>query len=254
MSLHATECGPVINKQSADEQEHIAASAEAFLVAVLESATVVGCEELAVVEPEKRKLYEDVVGASALETAVVAAQPFRIMWTDDGVAASLFSRESFAGVHVWTQAILRWLNDEGVLDADAYTQASARLVGWRYEFTSVNPKILQACGNLAEWNVRRWPLQQAVQYLALGTVNRSDAAFLGAKLLADGYLDTVLSETRTQLVASVAEAIARRDDHEEALRRFAGALRRTFGLNAVGLDDCLRTISAWQREYARRPR
>jgi hypothetical protein len=250
-SLSVTDDGPVTEEHSVEEHERIAANAEVFLTAVLESATVVGCEELAAVDPEKRILYENVVGASVLETTVLAAQPSRIVWSDDGVASHLL-RESFAVDRVWTQAILRWLNEAGVLDADAYTQTSARLVGWRYEFTSVNPKVLQTCGTLAEWDVRRWPLHQALEYLALGTVKWTDAAFLGAKLLADGYLDSVLPETRTQLVVSVAEALARRDNHENVFRHFAAALVQAFGLNAVGHEDCFRTLSAWQREHARR--
>lgn len=251
MSMSSTDSGPVIHRQTEEERERNTANAEAFLTVVLESVTVVGCEELAAVEPEKRKLYEDVIGASVLETTVLAAQPSRIAWSDDGVAAGLL-QEPFAADRVWTQAVLLWLNEEGVLDADAYTQASARLLGWRYEFTSVNPKVLQTCGQLAGWDVRRWPLDQAIEYLALGTVKWADAAFLGAKLLADGFLETVLPEARSQLVVSVAEALGRRDNHEEVLRRFVGALRQAFGLNALGHDDCLRTISNWQREFARR--
>jgi hypothetical protein len=209
------------------------------------------CPTLAEVDSEERKLMEQGIGASALESAALGAQASRVVWTDDGIAAQL-QRAKFGTKRVWTQAVLRWLNERGVLSNERYAKASARLLGFQYMFTSVNPEVLRSCGNQADWRPERWPLKQALTYLSLDIVRPEDAAFLSAMLVSHCYPETVLPETRAVLIQAASESLAKRTDGERSVLLFRTLLGRVFGLNAAAQQDATGTFEAWRLQQLRR--
>jgi hypothetical protein len=111
---------------------------------------------------------------------------------------------------------------------------------------------MREAATTAEWTSHRWPLKQAVSYLALDGVNAQDAAVLSAHLVAHCYIDAVLPQTRHVLFQSVAEALSRRADGEKALLLFASVLAKVFGLNVAGYADARHTLVVWRREQLRR--
>jgi tetratricopeptide (TPR) repeat protein len=252
-SMGANENGPLLFVATPEQKEAALLAAQRFLKTVEEKCRVVGCAALAEVDPEDRKLMERGIGASALESAVLGAGASRVVWNDDGVAA-LLEREKFGTKRVWTQAVFRWLNEQGLVSNERYAKASARLLGFQYMFTSVNPEVLRCCSNQAEWRPERWPLKQALAYLSLDAVRPEDAALLSAILVAHCYLDSVLPETRTVLLQAVCETLAKRTDCVRVVPLFGTLLGRVFGLNLAGQRDAIWTFEAWQREYVRRLR
>ena len=196
-------------------------------------------------------MLEGAMGRSALESIVLGAGASRVVWTDDHVVG-LIGRDKLGTRRVWTHAVLRWLLDQGIIENDRYLRATVRLVGWQYIFTGVNPAVMRMAGNQSVWRTDRWPLKQAINYMSLGVVRSDDAALLGARLVADGYLDVVLPDLRRVLLQAVAESLAGREDADRTIRLFAYALPRVFGLNAAGQADALLTLDAWRREYRRR--
>jgi tetratricopeptide (TPR) repeat protein len=250
-SMGANEDGPLLFITSLEGKRAALDAAERFQKAVEENCRVVGCPALADVDPADRKLLEDGIGASALESAVLGAGASRLVWTDDGVVA-LIGREKFGTKRIWTQAVLRSLNEQGIIPNSRYATASARLLGWQYMFTSVNPEVMRAAGNQAEWRPDRWPLKQAIGYLSLDVVHSQDAALLSAMLVAYCYLDAVLPETRRVLLQAAAEGLAKRTDAESVVPLFGSVLRRAFGLNLAGQQDAVETFEAWRGEQLRR--
>ncbi|HEX4341538.1 MAG TPA: hypothetical protein VH062_36765 [Polyangiaceae bacterium] len=181
-----------------------------------------------------------------LETAVLASQPNRILWSDDGVYA-LIARERLGVRRIWTQAALAWLVDEGRIGGEVHTAASARLIGWGYSFTRSNPAIMREAGRLAEWNRERWPLNEAVKYLGLQEVRPGDAIFLGVSLVKDGYREGAIQEQRRGLLLDVLAALRQRLDMSESLLDdFDRFLPKLFGLDALGADDARKTFRAWR--------
>lgn len=249
--MGANEEGPILFVASPEGKRAALEAAEKALKAVEEKCRVDGCPGLAEVEPGDRKLMEQGIGASSLESAIVGAGAGRILWTDDGVTAHLV-RDKFGTKRVWTQAVLRSLNEQGLIANERYARASARLLGWQYMFTSVNPEVMRSAGNQAEWRPERPPLKQTLSYLALDAVRSQDAAFLGAMLVVHCYLETVLPETRRVLLQATAEALAKRTGAERSVPLFGALLTRAFGLNAAAQHDAMQTFEAWRREYVRR--
>ena len=250
-SMGANEDGPLLILTPEEGKRVALDSAERFQKIVEDKCRVVGCAALADVDPSDRKLLEEGVGPSALESAVLGSGASRILWTDDGVVAAI-GREKFGTKRVWTQGVLRWLNGQGILSNDRYARASACLLGWQFMFTSVSPDVMRSAANLAEWGPQRWPLSQALAYLSLDVVRGQDAAVLSAMLVAHGYLDAVVPETRHVLLQAAGEALAKRSDADAAVPMFGAILSRAFGLNALGQRDAVQTFEAWRREQLRR--
>jgi hypothetical protein len=196
-------------------------------------------------------VMEQGIGTAALESAILGAGASRVVWNDDGVAA-LLGRGKFGTKRVWTQAVFRWLNEQGLIPNERYAKASARLLGWQYMFTSVNPEVTRSAGNQAEWRPDRWPLKQTFTYLSLDAVRPEDAALLSAMVVAHCYLDAVLPETRRRVVQAAAESLAKRADAERTVPQFGSLLGRVFGLNVAGQRDAIQTFEAWRLEQLRR--
>jgi len=224
---------------------------ERFQRTIEERCRVLGCPALADVDPEDRKMLEEGMGASALESVVLGASAGRVVWTDDAIVAVL-GREKFGTKRIWTQGVFRWLNEQGMIANDRYALVSASLLGMQYMFTSVNPDVMRVAGKRAEWRPDRGPLKQALWYVALDGVRGEDAAFLSAGLVSHCYLDALLPETRQRLLRAAADSLGRRTDAERVLPLFRLHLRQAFGLNAPGLVDALATLDGW-RAAQRRP-
>jgi len=250
-SMGASDDGPLLYIDPPEGKRAASEGAQRFQRIIEEKCRVVGCPALADVDPAERKLIEQGIGASALEGAVLGARASRVAWTDDGVVA-LIARGKFGTKRVWTQGVLRWLNENGVIQNERYARAGARLLGWQYMFTSVNPEVLRSAGNQAEWRPDRWPLKQAFTYLSLEVVRHEDAAFLSAMLVAHCFLDAVLPETRSSVVQAAAESLAKRSDAARTVPQFGAVLSRVFGLNFAGQRDAMRTYEAWRLEHLRR--
>jgi tetratricopeptide (TPR) repeat protein len=250
-SLGADEDGPRLAMTTPEGRLTALQTLERVLKLLEEKFQIIGSPGLAALDREERTTLEDIMGASMLESAIVAAAAGRVLWTDDGVAAHVV-RLKFGTKRVWTQGVFRRLNDQGVLASDQYATVSARLLGWSYMFTSVNPQVMRAAGNQAEWRPDRVPLKQTFAYLSLNEVRNDDAALLSAALVAGCYLDSVLPETRHAVVQAAGEALAKRSDADKSLAVFGSLLTRVFGLNVPARDDAIRTFDAWHREYMRR--
>lgn len=211
-----------------------------------ERFTIASTPELADMDPGERERMARVIGEPALESAVIASQGNRLLWTDDGVLAYLV-RDRFNIRRIWTQAGLKGMVAAGRINGDAYTRASAKLLGWGYTFTGANPTVFHAAGMLADWRQESWPLKQAIEYLGLPEVHPVDALHLGVFLARDAYIEAVLPEVRRGILIAVLETLSRREDiAERAFDQFSQLLSHVFGLNVLGHDDAEQTFLAWR--------
>jgi hypothetical protein len=164
-SLGANEDGPTLLVTTPEGRLAAFQTLEHALKIVEQKCQVVGSPGLAALDREERTTLGSIIGASILESAVAGTAAGRVLWTDDGVAAHLV-RLKFGTKRVWTQGVVRYLNDQGVLPNDRYSTVSARLLGWGYMFTSVNPQVMRVAGNQGEWRQDRVPLKQTLAYLS----------------------------------------------------------------------------------------
>ena len=129
--------------ESTTEQKEAYIRRLRHLVEVLEAnCKVKSCEALAAMEPEKREIIVDCFGRYGAEALLLAAVPGGVLWTDDLAQAGL-ARSEHGVSRVWTQLVVGARTESGMVDPETYFEASAKLLGHGYSFTSSNPQIIR---------------------------------------------------------------------------------------------------------------
>lgn len=220
--------------------------AEAFLKEFEERVRVVPVPQLANFDPARRELLSDFFGWHGAEVLALSAVPGRAIWCDD-FSMSEIAKLEFSCARTWTQALAMRLDSEGLLASGVYATLSANLMTAGYEFTSVNRHVLRRCGELADWNIRKPPLGQAIKYV--GRVDLADrtAADLALELLSSLWPHLALPASRANAQIALLEMLLRRPEGRVALSVFANGLPRIFQVNPIGLNDARQTLFAWMR-------
>ena len=155
---------------------------------------------------------------------------------------------------VWTQFVIGACVDSGMLEPEAYFDASAKLLGFEYYFTSVNPQIIRQAGVIAEWKIDAWPFSQALSVFALESVDLEQALQLASGFLRLLYRESILPETKVNVTVRILEQVAKRNGGINGIQALHKALPIIFGLNVVGLVDATDTIEGWLRSVGDRLR
>ena len=111
---------------------------------------------------------------------------------------------------VWTQFVIEACVELGVVELDAFLDASAKLLGYGYYFTSANPQILGQAGVIAEWKVDGWPLSQALSTFAEESIDLVQILRLAAGFLRLLYQEPILPQTKVNITVKILEHIANR--------------------------------------------
>ena len=223
------------------------------LVKVLEATCKIeSCRSLAAMQPEKREELVKWFGEYGAEAISLSAVPGAVLWTDDHAQAVL-ARSEHGVSRVWTQLLIGACVELGVVDPEAYCDASARLLGHGYYFTGENPQIIRQAGVIAEWKVDGWPLSQVLSAFAEESVDLVQMLELAAGFLRLLYQESILPETKANITVKILEIIAKRKGGIQGIQRLSKALPRIFGVNVVGLADAVETINAWLKSTEGRP-
>lgn len=244
-SMGVTDSGPVLHVYTDGVKENYRVRTATFTARVEEVAVAAPSLELAGMNGDKRRQLGEVFDETTLDALAIASVPGRVIWTDDFVVASL-GRSELGTTSTWTQAVLLWLLQRGLLTETRYTEASARLVALGYTFTSLSPAVLAQAARLASWNADASPLREVVAQLGHAEARPEDGAQLGALLVRDAFTEPLPIEARQRLLFAVCATLAARSDGDRTLAFFERVLGRVFGLNAVGHEQALAALRAWK--------
>ena len=223
------------------------------LVGVLETnCKIASCKSLASIESEKRETLVKLFGQYGAEAILLSAVPGAVLWTDDHVQAEFASTE-YGASRVWTQFVIGACVESGMVNLEAYLDASAKLLGYCYYFTSGHPQIIRQAGVIAGWKVDRWPLLQALSSFSDEAVELKQMLQLAAGFLMLLYQEVVLPQSKAHITVKILEEIAKRERGIEGIQGIHRALPTIFGVNVLGLADATKTIEAWLRARSERP-
>lgn len=199
------------------------------------------------IDPAHRAMLSEDLGLAGVESVALAAEPQRILWSDDGVAAYR-AAQVLKLPRIWTQLVFWRMSSVGKIRVQRFFALSAQLIGCGYGFSRSNPEILNECGRLAQWKFDKWPFKQGIALLGDETTRPVPALGIGAKLIAQAYLEIVVPEDRHKVLISVLTALGRRGDFREAqLDEFRRVLIQAFGpINVVQGRDAVATLDAWR--------
>ena len=226
------------------------------LVKVLEATcSVEPCTSLAAIQPESRETLVEGFGQYGAESMLLSAVPGALLWTDDQ-AQALLARNAYGVSCVWTQFVIGACVDSGMMEPEAFLDASAKLLGFDYQFTSASPQVIRRAGVIADWKLDAWPLSQALSVFGSESISLEQVCQLTAGFLGLLYQEPVLPETRTNLTVKILENIATKNGGVQGIETLRTTLPRIFGVNVVGLADATTTINEWLKaidDRLRRP-
>jgi transcription elongation GreA/GreB family factor len=218
------------------------------LVAMLSNkCNVPSCEKLANLDPTERDEIVRLFGQNGAESIILASEPGRILWSDDQVLGE-FAKARYSVKRVWTQVRLQSRMSSGALQPPTFFEAAAKLAGWGYFFTSVNPRSMMKGAELAKWNPTAWPIAGSLPYLSLDSVPVPEVIRLTVLFITGLYREDILPEQRTTLVVAMLESLAKRTSGVDLIRSIVGLLPRAFGVNAVRAAEAVQVVEAWLTE------
>lgn len=247
-----TETGVAIVEEPEERRAARKQALQAFLDRVQPLCRIEACPELAAIEPERRDDYVKFFGNDGAEAIVLAARPGRVLWTDDFTVAGI-ARSEFGIRRLWTQLALSTQLDDGRLDADKFVDMSARLIGWGYEFTGNNLAILIRAGEIADWDVDRWPFTQVIAQLQAPSLDDAPALQLCAGLIVHLYQSSLLRQRIETVILRLLETLSRRQHGIAIVGAIERVTDRLFGLDVVHAHDARLFMRAWLVEARRRP-
>ena len=208
--LVKTEAGLAAVESTAEQKENYIRGLR-HLVEVLEAnCKVEPCEALAAMEPEKREIIVNFFGQYGAEALLLAAVPGGVLWTDD-LAQTGLARSEHGVSRVWTQFVIGVRADSGMVGSEIFFDASAKMFGYGYSFTSSNPQIVRQAGVIAKWKVDSWPLSQALSAFAEESVDPEQILQLAAGFLTLLYQESLLSTTKANITVKILENIAKKN-------------------------------------------
>lgn len=233
---------------TAEEQREMSARILGLVKQLEDHARITSGMVLAAVEPEQRQTIEDAFGVHGGEAVVTAAQPSFLLWTDD-VVLGQFAAQQFGTSRVWTQLLLQWAALRGLLDPEKFFEATAKLVGWNYRFTSLSPQAVLQAGELAEWSVSRWPLKQVVDEFGSTEVEFSGNLQLFLHTLLLSHQSQPLIDASALTITAILDRIGSLSNGPTAIESISSSISKTFGVNLLGRDAAAALLGSWLRSY-----
>jgi tetratricopeptide (TPR) repeat protein len=203
---------------------------------------------LASVEETQRETLIKFFGEYGTEAVIMAMEPDTVLWTDDlaqgGLATSMF------GVRrVWSLAFLEFCLRRGLLSAERYCEAVAKLVGMRYQVTPFNNVVLVQAAKLAKYQPSAWPFAQAVEAFSIPNAAVDNLLRIILLFFIQLSEESVVSQGIGGLVATLLEALWQNPQARLpllAVRRNSG---RVFGLNVVAEANFNAIFDQWNRQH-----
>jgi hypothetical protein len=219
-----------------------------FCEAILAKTKIKPHLRLASVEETQRETLIKFLGEYGTEAVIVAMEPDTVLWTDDLTQGDL-ATSMFGVRRVWSHAFLEFCLRRGLLSAERYGEAVAKLVGMRYQVTPFNNVVLVQAAKLAKYQPSAWPFAQGVEAFSIPNAAVDQLFRIILLFFIQLSEESVVSQGIGGLVATLLEALWQNPKARLpllALRRNTG---RVFGLNVVAEANFNAIFDQWNRQH-----
>jgi hypothetical protein len=203
---------------------------------------------LASVEETQRETLIKFLGEYGTEAVIVAMEPDTVLWTDDLTQGDL-ATSMFGVRRVWSQAFLEFCIRRGLLSAERYGEAVAKLVGMRYQVTPFNNVVLVQAAKLAKYQPSAWPFAQAVEAFSIPNAAVDQLFRIILLFFIQLSEEPVVSQGIGGLVATLLEALWQNPKSRLPLLAFRRNTGRVFGLNVVAEANFNAIFDQWNRQH-----
>ena len=210
--------------------------------AVNKVCVIEDCVELASLESKTRELLINSLGHHGADALILSKQEGHVLWSDD-LAMSLLGNNEFGVSYVWTQVMYQAMVEENIIDLETYSNTTARLAGWNYEFTSLNVNALIAAARLAEWKHNDFPLAKNIELFANQSIDNEQVVALALGFIIRIFQERILEEYKKSILISTLAQLNTRG--EIAVKALEYGLPNAFGLDAVNAAKAKEIIQEW---------
>ncbi|MFA5967159.1 MAG: tetratricopeptide repeat protein [Patescibacteria group bacterium] len=169
---------------------------------VNDNCDVLPCDPALKIDLQMRKQIEKLLGKESYETILLAAEPGRILYSDDERLRSI-AQGSYNCSGIWTQLLLMEAVRLNGLSSQEYAQATLKLMNSNYHHTSISKEVLEEAAKQASWKVAE-PLTSVLGHLREGKAELLSAAAVGTE-----FLETVWAQTDSDVSPKAKDKIAK---------------------------------------------
>lgn len=217
-----------------------------FLDLVERHCQIVPVMERASVDPTKREPFEKMFGEYGLESMLLGARPDCVLWSDDLVQAHIAVTE-FSARKCWTQLLLVFLTDLGLLEAKERDIATAKLIGMEYQTTIFDSSAIIEAVHLTDATPWQMPLKHFVREFAAPNGDVRGLLRILAELILRIYREPLLPENRSKVITAFLDALWKNPAARQGLLALRANSVRLFGINVVGTSQFNDCFDQWQK-------
>ncbi len=237
-----TEDGRMIFEENTKAQrDEKISEIRAILERIEQICEVKSSESVASIEPQKREMFEKLLGFHNLEAMCLAGDLNATLWTDDYIQAFIAKNELQIPC-VWTQLAFGQSVVSEKMEQSKYDLVSAKLVSWKYTQIVWNAGTILQAGEHANWDTNAWPLKQCIELLA----KASNLPLPGRTRIA---LDCFKGLRRTScpdfIQSGVVQTILCAIGHRGAVRRMLGRLDTEFFIDVFSAEFLRHELKYW---------
>jgi hypothetical protein len=190
---------------------------------------------------EQRVTLGEALGRASIQTVLIASEAGHVLLSDDGVLRQLAKAE-YGADGIWTQPLLAYCQQGGVLTVEAYHRAVVFLASNNFYYPRIDGAILLDSARLSEWV--DCPLFRSVVRFLRGDFCDDSAFQVAADFLYKLWGEPLLDLRRDSLLTPLLSALLRARNPVVAVRQLVGAIQQRFRLSPFELNEVITAIGS----------
>ena len=160
--------------------------------------TVIPVKEVLTMDANRIRQLKDIIGASFMDTVLIAKEKDAILYSDDFLLRILAESEFDVG-GIWTQVFLIFALENNSIDNNIYNNSSLKLALSNYRYTSINSDILIEVAKIAKWQWRE-PYLRIVKILNGGVSSDQSSIIVARDFILRLFKMNIYKGNRNQLI------------------------------------------------------
>jgi tetratricopeptide (TPR) repeat protein len=220
------------------------------VAARLAKAQLFSSERLAKLPAKRREELISFTDDWTAHAMAAAAEREYLLWSDDRLTEFL-AKEFFGVGRVWTQVILHWFFERGVLEASQVRRASAQLQARRYSGTFIDEHVLVEAARLAEWKLADPVFERNLRVIREPTTRAVACGVMALTLIKACVTEVRLAATQSVIVHEILDRLRARDPSLRLIHYVLRNIPRIMHLSPYGAQAATGLVSTWLRTNQR---
>ena len=215
---------------------------------IYRNCEVLPCNGALSLKREKKIEYDKIIGRAFTDTILIAVEEGNILYSEDKILRDIAKKE-FETCGIWTQALLSYCLDSGVIEKDLYKEKTIELINLNYHHISINPEILLFAAKKAQWKLT-FPFTHLLKVLEGGNCDENPALELSLNFIYLIQKEQMPIEDFYVLFMNTLSAMVERRWAPSMINKLKTAVIIRFGL--FSLEDkieILELIEIWEIIY-----